>query len=229
MRLIERPEKKRRVEVSGIDGLEIVGGAHVRDLVDVIGPRAAFIDLLKDDEIGIAVIDQARDILKVLLKAVFASCPGVFASVHEEAVIGRIGAKSDVICHDGISLIAGDDADPFRSYSVHGRIGGRIRLGGKDLVIGDPVVAGKDIDDVADDDQKESAEYAEHDPKRQTLLRQFFLFFLCFFFLHPIILRAKKSCSPLGSSFIFPSKNAPVKGVSSLVISPIATFLLSPW
>ena len=160
MGLPERPEQKRRVEVLRVNVLEVVKkSAHVIHFVDVVCSRAVFVDFLQEQKIGIVASDRGGHVDKVLVQAVFGSCPGIFAAVHEETVIGCIGAESDVIGHDGIGLLAGFYVDTLRRQAVHGVIHKRIRLRRELEVVGEAVIAGKDIDHVGPDDREDDREH----------------------------------------------------------------------
>lgn len=69
---------------------------QIRPLVDVVRPRRIKIDFLQKIDVGGLVEQDVGDLRKVGLQPILAPRPRFRASVHEEAIVVLIRAKSDV-------------------------------------------------------------------------------------------------------------------------------------
>ena len=75
---------------------------EVGALVHLIGTGGAGVHLLQQIKVGILLLQEGTDRRKVLGQALLAPCTRLGAAVHEEAVIGLVGAEADVIGDHGI-------------------------------------------------------------------------------------------------------------------------------
>ena len=114
-------------------------------LIHMVAAGGITIHLLQQVEVGIGGAEQFADLGEVVHQARLAPCPRLGAAVHEETEVLFIGAKADVVGHDGI----------LRVLLHHGKLRGFCIILCRQGHVANTVVSRQHIDHIADDEQQQ--------------------------------------------------------------------------